>query len=167
MKRLKQSFLLALLAASASMTAQTPLPGFQYATVPAPDGNEWQSPERLALNKEQPRAYVFPFENAEKARQVLPEHSAYWLSLDGKWKFNWVGNPGERPTEFYKPTFDVSGWDEIPVPSSWNIHGIQKDGSLKYGVPIYVNQPVIFMHKVAVDDWRGGVMRTPPSHWTI
>jgi Beta-galactosidase/beta-glucuronidase len=45
-------------------------------------------------------------------------------------------------------------------------YGIQRDGSLKYGVPIYVNQPVIFMHKVAVDDWRGGVMRTPPSHWT-
>ncbi len=166
MKRLKQSFLLAMLAASASMTAQTPLPGFQYAAVPAPDGNEWQSPERLALNKEQPRAYVFPFENAEQARLVLPEHSAYWISLDGNWKFNWVGNPGERPTEFYKPTFDVSGWDEIPVPSNWNIYGIQKDGSLKYGVPIYVNQPVIFMHKVAVDDWRGGVMRTPPSHWT-
>ena len=43
---------------------------------------------------------------------------------------------------------------------------IQKDGSLKYGVPIYVNQPVIFMHKVKVDDWRGGVMRTPPTNWT-
>ena len=25
---------------------------------------------------------------------------------------------------------------------------------------------VIFQHKVAVDDWRGGVMRTPPSNWT-
>ena len=53
--------------------------------------------------------------------------------------------------------------DNIPVPSSWNIYGVQKDGSLKYGVPIYVNQPVIFQHKVAVDDWRGGVMRTPPA----
>ncbi|MCE1156713.1 MAG: DUF4981 domain-containing protein, partial [Bacteroidales bacterium] len=56
--------------------------------------------------------------------------------------------------------------DEITVPSSWQIYGIQKDGSLKYGVPIYVNQPVIFQHSVRVDDWRGGVMRTPPTHWT-
>lgn len=45
--------------------------------------------------------------------------------------------------------------------------GHPEDGSLKYGVPIYVNQPVIFQHKVAVDDWRGGVMRPAPEHWTV
>ena len=60
----------------------------------------------------------------------------------------------------------MTSWDVIPVPSSWNIYGIQKDGSLKYGTPIYVNQPVIFQHSVKVDDWRGGVMRTPPANWT-
>ncbi|MDE7452006.1 MAG: beta galactosidase jelly roll domain-containing protein, partial [Paramuribaculum sp.] len=62
--------------------------------------------------------------------------------------------------------YNVSGWDDIEVPSNWNIVGLQKDGSQKYGKPIYVNQPVIFYHKVAVDDWRGGVMRTPPEDWT-
>ena len=60
----------------------------------------------------------------------------------------------------------MTAWDNIPVPSSWNIYGVQQDGSLKYGVPIYVNQPVIFMHSVKADDWRGGVMRTPPTNWT-
>jgi hypothetical protein len=70
--------------------------------------------------------------------------------LDGDWKFNWAPDPDSRPKDFYKTEFDVSGWDNIPVPSSWNIYGVQKDGSLKYGVPIYVNQPVIFQHKVAV-----------------
>ncbi|HMR20427.1 MAG TPA: glycoside hydrolase family 2 TIM barrel-domain containing protein, partial [Sphingobacterium sp.] len=39
-------------------------------------------------------------------------------------------------------------------------------GSLKYGVPIYVNQQVIFQHQVKPDDWRGGVMRTPRTDWT-
>lgn len=142
------------------------LSGFRYANEQAPSGKEWESPENLALNKEQPRAYFFSFENKESARKVLPENSAYWKSLDGTWKFNWVKHPDERPVDFYKPEFNVNGWENIPVPVSWNIHGIQKDGSLKYGVPIYVNQPVIFQHKVAVDDWRGGVMRTPPANWT-
>ncbi len=142
------------------------LGGFRYADEQAPTGKEWESPEDLALNKEQPRAYFFSFENTESARKVLPENSAYWKSLDGTWKFNWVKHPDERPVDFYKPEYNVSGWDNIPVPVSWNIYGIQKDGSLKYGVPIYVNQPVIFQHKVAVDDWRGGVMRTPPTNWT-
>ena len=143
-----------------------PLTGFSYKVEKQPSGKEWESPENLALNKEQPHAWFFSFQDEESARKVLPENSSYWQSLNGNWKFHWAPNPDSRPKEFYLPTFDVSQWDEIPVPSNWNIYGIQKDGSLKYGIPIYVNQPVIFMHQVKVDDWRGGVMRTPPTHWT-
>lgn len=163
----KISLALALCCASFySMADQLPLGGFGYGPVEAPTGKEWESPENLALNKEQPHAYIFPFQDVESARKVLPENSKFWQSLDGNWKFNWAPDPDSRPKDFYKTEFDVSGWDNIPVPSSWNIYGVQKDGSLKYGVPIYVNQPVIFQHKVAVDDWRGGVMRTPPTNWT-
>ena len=141
------------------------LEGFAYGPAQAPDGKEWESPERLALNKEQPHAWFFTFPDTESARRVLPEEGAYYLSLDGTWKFHWVGNPQERPERFYEPEFDVSGWDDVTVPMQWNIAGIGKDGSLKYGVPIYVNQPVIVAHQIAVDDWRGGVMRTPPQDW--
>ena len=163
----KISLALALCCASFySMADQLPLGGFSYGPMEAPTGKEWESPENLALNKEQPHAYIFPFQDVESARKVLPENSKFWQSLDGDWKFNWAPDPDSRPKDFYKTEFDVSGWDNIPVPSSWNIYGVQKDGSLKYGVPIYVNQPVIFQHKVAVDDWRGGVMRTPPANWT-
>ena len=155
-----------LLAAGLSMAAQTlPLKGFDYGMATAPDGKEWESPERLALNKEQPHTWFFTFADTESARKVLPEHSSYYLSLNGSWKFHWVGNPDERPADFYQPSFDVSGWDDVTVPMQWNVAGIQKDGSLKYGVPIYANQPVIFQHKVAVGDWKGGVMRTPQPDW--
>jgi beta-galactosidase len=50
---------------------------------------------------------------------------------------------------------------------NWNVVGIQKDGSLKYGVPIYSNQRVIFQHEVKVNDWKNGVMRTPPQNWPM
>lgn len=142
------------------------LKGYQYADVEAPDGKEWESPERIALNKEQPHAVFYSFADVTTARKVLPENSAYWMSLNGDWKFSWVPEPDKRPKDFYRTDYDVSDWDVIPVPSNWNMYGIQKDGTQKYGTPIYVNQPVIFQHKVAVDDWRGGVMRTPPAHWT-
>ena len=145
---------------------QPPLKGYTYASEQAPTGKEWESPENLALNKEQPRAWFFSFQDTESARKVLPENSQYWQSLNGEWKFNWAPDPDSRPKDFYKTEFDVSAWDNIPVPSNWNIYGIQKNGEQKYGVPIYVNQPVIFMHSVKVDDWRGGVMRTPPTNWT-
>ncbi|MDR1756481.1 MAG: discoidin domain-containing protein [Culturomica sp.] len=145
---------------------QPPLQGYHYASPEAPAGNEWESPENLALNKEQPRAWFFSFPDVASARKVLPEHTPFRLSLNGEWRFHWAPDPDSRPKTFYQPEFDVSRWDRIPVPSNWNVFGIQKNGSLKYGVPIYVNQPVIFQHKVAVDDWRGGVMRTPPAEWT-
>ena len=146
--------------------ADQPLEGFTYGSVNAPTGKEWESPENLALNKEQPHAYFFPFQHLDNARKVLPENSKFWQSLDGDWKFHWAPDPDSRPKDFYQTEYDVSSWDAIPVPSSWNIYGIQKDGSQKYGTPIYVNQPVIFQHSVKVDDWRGGVMRTPPANWT-
>ncbi|MGL4993790.1 MAG: glycoside hydrolase family 2 TIM barrel-domain containing protein [Bacteroidales bacterium] len=147
-------------------SVQDSLAGFNYGRELSPLGDEWNSPEKLALNKEQPRAYFFSFENVDNARKFLPENSKYWKSLNGEWDFNWSPDPESRPTNFYQTDFNSSAWDKIKVPSNWNIEGIQKDGSLKYGVPIYVNQPVIFQHKVAVDDWKGGVMRTPPAHWT-
>ena len=154
------------LAISAS-AQQTTLEGFEYSTAPtAPDGTEWQSPERLSLNKEQPRAWMFSFATEQEALRVLPEGSTYYRSLDGTWKFRWVAEPSQRDSTFWMTTFDDSRWDDIKVPGNWNVQGLQKDGTMRYGVPIYTNQKVIFQHRVAVDDWRGGVMRTPPTTWT-
>jgi beta-galactosidase len=120
--------------------------GFRYSNEAAPTGKEWESPGDLALNKEYPHAYFFSFGDLSSAKQVLPENSSYWQSLNGTWKFHWVKHPDERPANFHERDYDVSTWDDVPVPMSWNIYGVQKDGSLKYGVPIYVNQQVIFQH---------------------
>ena len=142
------------------------LQGFRYGEEKSPSGKEWESPEDLSLNKELPHSYFFNFKNVEQARKVLSENSSYWKSLDGTWRFNWVKHPDERPKDFYESKYNDSNWEDVPVPMSWNIYGIQKDGGLKYGVPIYSNQRVIFQHRVKEDDWRGGVMRTPPKDWT-
>ena len=148
------------------LCAQTePLSGFFYGQMEAPTGWEWQSPDSLSYNKLQPHAWFFSFSNVDEARKVLPENSSLWQSLDGQWAFHWASNPTERPVDFYRPDYDVSSWDRIAVPSNWNIVGLQKDGSCKYGIPVYSNQRVIFQHTVKVDDWKGGVMRTPPKDW--
>lgn len=164
MRKTTMTLMAALLAAP--MWAQvTPLGGFYYGQMPAPTGWEWQSPDSVAYNKQQPHAWFFSFENVEQARKVLPENSALWQSLDGQWQFHWAKNPDERPKDFYKTDFDASAWDKIQVPMSWNMAGKQPNGTFKYGEPLYSNQRVIFQHQVRQGDWKGGVMRTPSKDW--
>lgn len=140
---------------------------FAFGQKPGPDGTEWKDPQSYSLNKELPRNWFFSFADRQSALKVLPENSAYWQSLEGTWKFNWVATPEERPADFFKEDFDVSGWDDIAVPSNWQTAGIGKDGSQKYGTPIYVNVRYPFYYKVEVDDWKNGFMRTPPEDWTM
>ena len=142
------------------------LGGYFYQQQTAPTGWEWQSPDSVAVNKLQPHAWFFSFRNIEEARKVLPENSSYWKSLDGMWKFHWAPNPDERPKDFFRTDYDVSKWDDIKVPMSWNMAGLQRDGKNKYGDPLYSNQRVIFQHSwQPMNDWKGGVMRTPPKNW--
>ena len=142
------------------------LGGYFYQQQEAPTGWEWQSPDSVAVNKLQPHAWFFSFRNIEEARKVLPENSFYWKSLDGMWKFHWAPNPDERPKDFFRTDYDVSKWDDIKVPMNWNMAGLQRDGKNKYGDPLYSNQRVIFQHSwQPMNDWKGGVMRTPPKDW--
>ncbi|NIA31529.1 MAG: DUF4981 domain-containing protein, partial [Actinobacteria bacterium] len=92
-----------------------------------------ENPKMFNQNKEEPHATFVPFADVESAMQKKKEESPFYESLNGTWKFKWVRSPADRPTTFYKDDFNVGSWDEIPVPSDWQMQG--------YGVPIYVNIP--------------------------
>jgi len=98
--------------------------------------DELENPGIFDQNKEQPHATFIPFDDVDDVMANDPEASPYYKSLNGTWKFNWVKDPAERPTDFYKPEYNVRRWDEIPVPSNWELKG--------YGIPIYVNHPYAF-----------------------
>jgi len=95
---------------------------------PHPD---WENPQMIGRNKEAPRATAISFADPEAALARDPVASPWNVSLNGEWSFDWAENPDQRPTEFYRPDFDVSSWDLIPVPANWQLHG--------YGYPIYTN----------------------------
>ena len=177
MKRIRLSAwcLAAVFAAAMSADAQSVggrplLGGYAYDTqVLAPDGGEWDNPTRVALNKLQPHAWFFSFKDAQEATGVLPEKSSYWKSLNGEWQFCWVGNPSERPMNFYAADYQLGSdgheWSNVEVPMNWPVAGLQHDGTQKWGMPIYSNQRVIFQHQVKKGDWKEGVMREPSKDW--
>ena len=92
---------------------------------------DWENPEMVGRNKEPAHCTLVPYPNTAMALQGKREASPFYKSLNGNWKFNWVRKPADRPRDFYKPDYDVSGWKEIPVPANWQMHG--------YGRPIYLN----------------------------
>jgi beta-galactosidase len=92
---------------------------------------DWENPAMIGRNKEAPHATLTPFPTAQEALRGDRLDSPWVKSLNGPWNFHWSPNPASRPTEFFDPAFDVSDWDEIPVPANWQLHG--------YGFPIYTN----------------------------
>ncbi|MFV0564877.1 MAG: glycoside hydrolase family 2 TIM barrel-domain containing protein [Flavobacteriaceae bacterium] len=94
-------------------------------------GNEWENPQLIEKNKEAARAKFILYADEQSAKTDNPERSKYYKSLNGTWKFNIVKTPNERPTNFYKADFDTSSWNNIEVPSNWELQG--------YDIPIYTN----------------------------
>lgn len=105
--------------------------------------NHWENPEIFEVNKEEARASFIPFENIEKALDNQVTESAYIKSLNGNWKFNYVPKASQRPLDFYKANYDLSGWGTIPVPANWELHGhgFAQYNNIKY--PFEKNPPYI------------------------
>lgn len=111
---------------------------FKIEPVKTSSDEDWENEKIFAVNKEAGRATFTPYPSVEVMmadssyrRQWLRPDSPDYMLLNGTWKFNWVKQPSERPADFYKASYDVSQWDDIEVPSCWEMKG--------YGTPIYTN----------------------------
>ena len=91
---------------------------------------EWENSEIFGISKESAHTTLVPFKSINEAFGK-PENSSYYRSLNGNWKFNWVKKPSDRPIDFYKEDFNINPWNEIDVPSNWQMRG--------YDIPIYTN----------------------------
>ncbi|MHA1360344.1 MAG: glycoside hydrolase family 2 TIM barrel-domain containing protein [Candidatus Helarchaeota archaeon] len=93
--------------------------------------NDWENSEIIGLNKESGHCTLIPYADRQAALEQKKTAEVFYESLVGKWKFNWVRRPADRPYDFWKKDYDHSNWTEIPVPSNWQLQG--------YGIPIYTN----------------------------
>lgn len=87
-------------------------------------------------NKEAPTAILIPFNSVKTALMNNRENSSYYKSLNGEWKFKWQINPFIVPKDFYSAKYDDSGWNNIKVPSVWQMQG--------YDHIMYRNVPMEF-----------------------
>jgi len=98
--------------------------------------NYWEDQNKNNINTQSPHASFIPFKNPNKARANKQSKSDYIRNLNGKWKFKMVDTPDEASENFYTKDYATQNWDDIPVPSNWQMEG--------YDYPIYVNHPYPF-----------------------
>ena len=120
---------------------------FFFTAAAGPQGDYWENQQIYEENKEAARATFIPYTSTSAMKAdvnynkawLTPEKADY-LSLNGTWKFNLVPEPSVRPGEddFWGNDADVSAWDNIEVPSCWEMKG--------YDLPLYVNVEYAFIN---------------------
>ena len=114
--------------------------------VQQPTFTEWHDMSVNNVNRFPSRTSFFAYENRDAALKGNRESSSNYLSIEGDWKFNWVENADQRPTDFFNPSFNDATWKTMRVPGIWELNG--------YGDPEYVN--IGFA-------WRGHFKDNPPE----
>lgn len=111
-----------------------------------PTYTEWHDMEVNEVNRFKLHTNFFAYNSVEEAQKGNMYQSTNYLSLEGKWKFNWVENADQRPTDFFKADFNDSSWGDMIVPGIWEVNG--------FGDPEYVNNGFA---------WRGHFQDNPPQ----
>ncbi len=120
--------------------------------------NDWENELVFEKNKMLARVPAYSYHNSQDALTGNRE-LARIKTLNGNWKFKYVGQDDKRPMDFMNPDFDCSKWDDIDVPSNWELQG--------FGQPIYSNIIYPFTPDILNPElkygWRGPQPPKPPK----
>lgn len=97
---------------------------------------EWLDPSVNGTNREPMRTTYTSYNTLNEALENKKCQNNNYMSLNGMWKFQWVQNLWQRPTDFFNVNYDDNAWDEITVPGIWELLG--------YGEPVYINSGYVF-----------------------
>ncbi|HWT75481.1 MAG TPA: glycoside hydrolase family 2 TIM barrel-domain containing protein [Mobilitalea sp.] len=92
---------------------------------------EWENQYVTQRNRYPMHSPYGVYETVEQALICDRTASKYVQSLNGLWKFTLADSPLRVPEGFEKMNYDDSSWEDIMVPSNWELHG--------YGKPVYTN----------------------------
>ena len=85
----------------------------------------FNSPEMLGMYRLPTAATFYHFETEEAAKQVKKEFSSSVTPLDGMWKFAYTTRPDKLGKEIISPNSDLSSWNDVEVPDSWPMRGVE------------------------------------------
>lgn len=92
---------------------------------------DWENQYVTQINRYPMHAPYGAYEDVNQAKTCDRNMSKYVKSLNGNWSFKLYDAPEAVQEGFYQPDYDVADWDQLPVPSNWELYG--------YGKPVYTN----------------------------
>ena len=96
---------------------------------------EWEDPKVFAVNKRLPHANRIFFLD----QQTLADYN--FRSLNGEWDFKYLANHNTYQQKFYRKDFSTVDWDQITVPSNWQLQGYDKPHYTNVNYPFLVDPP--------------------------
>ncbi|MDU1538425.1 MAG: glycoside hydrolase family 2 TIM barrel-domain containing protein [Paeniclostridium sordellii] len=103
----------------------------------------WENIHIDGINRLESRAHFLSFPSKELALIGDKKYTYNFKSLNGNWKFLFLGAPEYSPKDFYKEDFNTDSWDEIVVPGNWQLQGY---GNMHYSDLCYnfpINPPYV------------------------
>ena len=130
----RQSIIIFLLTLALKGFSQIPFDGSDsYVTPPLGFGQEeFENPLINNINREPYAATSTSFPTESEALQVKRSSSSRYMTLNGTWKFKFITDWNNLPVDFMNPEVNEDTWDNIPVPSTWEMKG--------YGEQVYCGQ---------------------------
>ncbi len=127
----------------------------------------WLNPNTTRVNTEAPRSSFFAYESADKALKADKHSSSRYLSLEGKWRFNFVKNHNEAPAGFFTTNYDDSKWVDFPVPGLFETNGygdiIYKNVGYSWNTQFQNNPPYVEERNNYTGSYRKQI--TIPATW--
>ena len=123
-------------------------------------GKEWDDPKTTSVNRETAHTLAIPMASDADIANNDMTASPWYLSLNGTWKFQWVGLPTSAKTDWCAKDFSDAAWTDIDVPSSWQVWGLNHGKS--WDKPLYVNISYPFSYNTSTYS----VMADRPSWFT-
>lgn len=101
---------------------------------------DWETPQSVNIHCLKAHSPLSSYRDIDHARDGV---YAQRQSLNGQWKFKVFDSPEQVEGEFIQTKFNDTNWDEITVPSNWQLQGYDKPIYTNVKYPFEVNPPFV------------------------
>lgn len=103
----------------------------------------WEDLSVMEVNREKPRAYYIPYADEKAVMEKKRGNSPFYQTLNGGWKFKYLSSVNCVEDGFYEENAEISSWDDLIVPSCWQVKGYDQCHYTNVNYPFPCDPPYV------------------------